>query len=346
MRRLPTIAFVFAVCAGFVCPRALSEDEIPSGVSCDPVGDASETLPENVSLPTLVERAEPIYPDALRKDRVGGKVVLKAVICSDGVPRALEVVSAKHEGFREAAIDAVRRWRYEPARRDGEPVAVRFAVQVSFRVSDRPPGEIEVADVSPVDATIAGGLDVTLPVIKTKVDPRYPDEHRRRWESGRVVFQARIEKDGTVGAMTTLSATSYAFELAAREAVRKWVYEPARQGDEPVAVDFTISVAFKLRGSPLKTSQGKVTPPTLLRDVPPVYPPALLAEKREGSVSVEIFVDRNGKVEKVEILQATDPAFADAVRAAIPQWKFGPGRLDGEAKATSLKLTIPFRPPP
>jgi TonB family protein len=334
MRGSLAIALILAVLP------ALAEDEIPPGVSCDPIGEMSSLLPENVSPPTVLERPEPVYPEAMRLDRVEGKVVFNVVVCSDGVPRGLEVVSEKPAGFREAAIEAVRRWRYEPARQDGVPVAVKLAVQVRFRLLDEPPGEVDVSESPTADT--AG---VTPPTLRSKFAPLYPDEHRRRWEPGRVVLQAHIEKDGTVGAITAIEATSYAFEVAAREAVRRWIYEPARRQGEPVEVDITIVVAFKLRGSPMTTSPGKLTPPPILHDVPPVYPPALLAERREGSVSVEIFVDRNGKIEKVEILHASDPAFAQAVREAIPRWKFGPGRLDGAATATSLKLTIPFRPP-
>lgn len=323
----------------------VDDAETPPGVSCEPADDYWTADDDGNSPPVLVERTEPIYPIALRRNDVEGEVTFRAVICTDGVPRRFEIDSEKGRGFRDEALKAVRRWRYRPAQRAGEPVAVRYAFGVSFRRNEWNKAEIDAWSRPSLHGAKVRDQDLTLPFLKKKVEPIYPAEHRAGGGDGKVVFQARIEKDGSVGAIKTLQATSYAFELAAREAVRQWVYEPARTKGEAVAIDFTISVAFKLRGAPFSKNRGKVTPPTLRHDVPPIYPPALLAERRNGSVSVEIFVARDGAIEKVEVLSATDPAFADAVRAVVPQWKFAPGRLDGVPTATSLKLTIPFEPP-
>lgn len=351
VRILPALAIV-ALLVGWSATHAgsgetpiVGDTEIPADVSCDPPADVGSWDDPGISPPVVVTKVEPTYTEALRKDRVEGEVTLRAVICTDGVPRRFEVESEKGKGLRESALQAVRQWRYRPAQRDGMPVAMKYAITVAFRLSGSKPSGVETSSGPiPSGSRIAQG-DVTLPVLRTKVEPVYPAEHRLSGGDGKVLFQARIEKDGTVGAIKTLQATSYAFELAAREAVKHWVYEPARMKGEPVAIDFTISVAFKLRGAPFSKNRGKVTAPTLRHDVPPVYPATLLPAGRRGSVSVEIFVARDGRVEKFEILSATDPAFAEAVRAVVPQWKFAPGRLDGAPTATSLKLTIPFEPP-
>ena len=105
----------------------VDDAEIPPGVSCEPADDYWTADDDGNSPPVLVERTEPIYPIALRRNDVEGEVTFRAVICTDGVPRRFEIDSEKGRGFRDEALKAVRRWRYRPAQRAGEPVAVRYA---------------------------------------------------------------------------------------------------------------------------------------------------------------------------------------------------------------------------
>jgi protein TonB len=69
---------------------------------------------------------------ALRARRFGD-VVLQATIDRSGTLVDLEVVSGPGLGLEEAALRAVRTWRFAPATLDGSPVAVRWRLVVSFR---------------------------------------------------------------------------------------------------------------------------------------------------------------------------------------------------------------------
>jgi protein TonB len=82
----------------------------------------------------LAGRARPEYPPVARRAGIEGKVVLKAVIDEDGRVVSIRVLSEPpiDVGFTEAAIEAVSRWRYEPGRYGGEPVAVEMTVVVDF----------------------------------------------------------------------------------------------------------------------------------------------------------------------------------------------------------------------
>lgn len=88
----------------------------------------------DVTPPVLVEKLSPDYPEAAREARAQGKVVLQAVIDTAGNVESLEVLRGVPEApsLAEAAKEAVRRWRYEPARLAGRPVSVYFTVVVSF----------------------------------------------------------------------------------------------------------------------------------------------------------------------------------------------------------------------
>jgi protein TonB len=83
--------------------------------------------------PVLKHRVEPAYPPSAIKARLQGRVILQAVISADGAVEEVEVLRSS-PFFDQAAIAAVRQWRYEPARLRGRPVAVYFTVQVDFRL--------------------------------------------------------------------------------------------------------------------------------------------------------------------------------------------------------------------
>lgn len=82
-------------------------------------------------------RVHPDYPEIARKARVGGSVLLLIVIDQNGRVGSIEVLDSPDPrfGFDLAAIDAVKRWRYRPARLGGRPVSVQASVRVEFTLA-------------------------------------------------------------------------------------------------------------------------------------------------------------------------------------------------------------------
>jgi len=90
-------------------------------------------LSEGVLQAQLVSRIEPRYPPLALQTRQEGTVVLHAIISRDGRINAVEVVSGSPL-FLQAALDAVRQWRYRPTLLNGEPVEVETTITVMFRL--------------------------------------------------------------------------------------------------------------------------------------------------------------------------------------------------------------------
>ncbi len=91
---------------------------------------------DDITMPELLSKVEPIYPHDARDARVGGKVILQAVIREDGTVGNVEVLT-RAEGWPsldEAAIAAVRQRTYRPALKDGRPVSIYFTIRVDFRL--------------------------------------------------------------------------------------------------------------------------------------------------------------------------------------------------------------------
>jgi protein TonB len=83
----------------------------------------------------LVRKVTPTYPQMAKIARVQGPVVLAAVIDKDGTIQNLHVLSTASPLLNQAAIDAVRQWKYKPYILNGEPVVVDTQITVNFTLS-------------------------------------------------------------------------------------------------------------------------------------------------------------------------------------------------------------------
>lgn len=93
----------------------------------------------NVVAPKLIKKVQPIYPEEARLARVQGRVIAQAVIDEEGAVRDVSLlrgVTSVASMVDDAAMDAVRQWRYEPATLEGRPVKVYFTVVVSFTLTN------------------------------------------------------------------------------------------------------------------------------------------------------------------------------------------------------------------
>jgi len=90
----------------------------------------------DVTAPRLVQRVEPKYPEVARRARMSGVVIIEGVISARGEVESARIVKSTTEAIlNESALEAVRRWRYEPARFRGQPVRVYLTITVTFRLN-------------------------------------------------------------------------------------------------------------------------------------------------------------------------------------------------------------------
>ena len=82
----------------------------------------------------LIFRVQPLYPPLAKQARIQGQVILRAAISRNGMIENLQVLSG-HPMLVQAAIDAVKQWRYRPYSLNGEPVEVETQVTVNFMLS-------------------------------------------------------------------------------------------------------------------------------------------------------------------------------------------------------------------
>ena len=89
---------------------------------------------EGITPPRVVYDPDPEYSPEARAARYQGTVKLWAIIGPDGRPHNLRVERSVGMGLDEKAIEAVRNWRFKPATKDGQAVAVEIEVEVGFHL--------------------------------------------------------------------------------------------------------------------------------------------------------------------------------------------------------------------
>ncbi len=150
----PTPPVMFAMSAGTVAAHAVTRPSMPApaapsgagspgghgaspdGATAEPVLDAAA-----VDVPaTLVSHRPALYPQAARMSEVEGDVPVEIVVSSEGSVVSARVLADADGninmgyGLEAAALQAVRAYRFTPARRAGHPVRVRMRWTVQFRL--------------------------------------------------------------------------------------------------------------------------------------------------------------------------------------------------------------------
>jgi len=105
-----------------------------------PPGAAVAPAPRRINISAgvaqgmLISKTSPVYPIDAKKAGVSGTVVLSAVIGTDGLIKDLQIVSGP-DLLQQAAVDAVKQWRYRPFLLNDEPVEVRTTVNIIFTLA-------------------------------------------------------------------------------------------------------------------------------------------------------------------------------------------------------------------
>jgi TonB family protein len=82
----------------------------------------------------VLYRVEPEFSEEARKAKYQGTVILTIEVGEDGTPKNLQIVHSLGLGLDEKAIEAVSRWKFKPASRNGRPVRAPATIEVNFRL--------------------------------------------------------------------------------------------------------------------------------------------------------------------------------------------------------------------
>lgn len=113
------------------------EGGVPGGVLGGVVGGVEGEplrIGGDVKPPVLLQKIEPGYPEAARKARLEGVVILEAIITASGSIEEVKVLKSVNPLLDASAVRAVQQWKYKPATLNGRAVRVYLTVTVTFNL--------------------------------------------------------------------------------------------------------------------------------------------------------------------------------------------------------------------
>ena len=117
---------------------AVASSSFPLRASAQPEGEKATASADKAKVgePRLVHKVNPVYPPEAKKDHLEGVVHIDTRLAKDGSVAEAKATDG-HPTLAEAALAAVRQWRYEPVLGPaGKPVEVRLTITVNFRLAD------------------------------------------------------------------------------------------------------------------------------------------------------------------------------------------------------------------
>jgi TonB family protein len=219
------IALIFAVSANLLFgTNAAISDPAPTDSGGPPLVSI-KSAPPGITPPAPTGPPHDVmtfYPEMARHLHEEGFVVIKFVIVEDGT--VIEPIIVRSSGFADldnAALEAVKTWRYKPAMKDGKPIAVRSEANVRFHLEESPDESAEPQ--MPHTDFYMSAAD-------------YPPAALAAKEEGQVALMVGVAEDGNVisADIAGSSGSSTLDQVSVTLAKTRWHFTPATFNGKPI----------------------------------------------------------------------------------------------------------------
>jgi TonB family protein len=205
------------------------------------------TIAANRSPGMLVDYVEPVYPQNAKDASIQGTVVLNFAVTKEGSIEQIERING-NQVLADAAIDAVKLWKFKPFELNGRPIAKPLRVWIVFVIQDNSNFKQEASSppAARQDPKLYWvGSSVSPERLFIRVVPVYPKEASASGIQGTVLLNAVIGTDGALKNLTPVSGPRELIQPAI-DAVQKWRYRPYFMDYDPVEVSLSITVNFTI----------------------------------------------------------------------------------------------------
>ncbi len=199
--------------------------------------------------PTAIYKVDPTHPAELYARGIEGEAIIIASVDIFGTVVDPEVDRATHEEFGLAAMLAASEWIFEPATKNGVPMAVRVKIPFSFKIAFEHKLNVEMGRevFKEIDVPVTPSFELDqapLPSFIPAFDEFYPEDFINTGKSAAVSVEFIINPDGNVINPRIVSTSSPGFEEAAMRAVSRIQYKPIRVEGQPVYVSIMMPIQF------------------------------------------------------------------------------------------------------
>lgn len=295
-----------------------------------------------------------VYPPEARREKIGGRAVVRAVVDETGRVTTARVLTAPDPRLGEAALTAVKTWVFTPATEDMKHIAMCMDVPFEFdpdKPEPKKPGLLPPAHLLPQPSPRTAAASVKAAALSN-----CPETLHARLLTGRVIYECEVTPEGRAEGFRVLGATHADLVLPALLDGARWEFSPAIQGDLPIRAKLRgeishdmelVSRSRVLAANGITAPDGGVPEDWPLPEVTadPVWPYEPLLAGESGSARVEFTVLANGLVTGVKVREATAPEFGRALVAALETWTFQPAIKDGRSVKVVLLKRAEFKHP-
>jgi TonB family protein len=186
------------------------------------------------------------------------------------------------------------------------------------------------------------GGTVSAPSLLHRDAPEYSEEARLANLQGTVVLYVVVGADGKPRDLKVIRSLGLGLDEKAISAVSGWAFRPGQKSGEPVNVQASIDVNFRIfnaKGGSYLTRAEFRTPPGATRPFlgKSAYPPPAI-DPSKATMTLTFDVDEHGDAANIHVEKTSDEAWANEMIAALRQWKFIPGSKDAIPLAVSCTM--------
>ncbi|MBC2607007.1 energy transducer TonB [Pelagicoccus albus] len=213
-----------------------------------PLGAEEKTDGEIVP-PVAIYKVDPTHPPELYSRGVEGEAIIIASVDMFGTVVDPMVDRATHEEFGLAAMIACSEWIFEPATKNGVPIAIRVKIPFDFKIAFEHKLNVEMGRevFKEIDVPIIPSFELdqspTLSFMPAFAE-FYPDELINTGKTSAVSVEFVINPEGNVMNPRIVSTSTPGFEEAAMRAVSHIKYKPIRVDGQAVYVSLMIPIQF------------------------------------------------------------------------------------------------------
>lgn len=195
--------------------------------------------------PAPLDTIAPVYPDALIESGKDGVAKLTFVVNKKGLVEDPTVTETSEPEFGEAAMAAIREWRFRPATVDGKPVSKKVSIPFQFTASTENKLNAHVGRkvYSTIDAKLVRTRDLDeRPVVVERARAPYPPALAGSGLDERVAVNVTIGPDGKVYNPEVLDMDRPVFLIPALVGAAGYVFEPPMKDGKPVYSTFEMTI--------------------------------------------------------------------------------------------------------
>ncbi|MGH8019500.1 MAG: TonB family protein [Opitutaceae bacterium] len=329
------------------------------------VDGAEAELKPGQTPPKVVSRARPEFPYDMKAAGLEGNVTIGFVVDTEGKVRDTRIVRSNNPWFERPAIEALLKWKFEPAVVDGRKVNTRMRLPITFALHGGG-GDLWRMQKSKAHDKLPPELQWDEPpeAVSTAF-PVYPFEMLRNKVNAKFKVALLVDPAGKVAAVKLTGTPAPEFAGAVRAMAAMWQFEPAKKkSGQPCAALVAIEQEFRADGRgtvPVSESAKEIlrelgrSEPRIVAagalDAEPkdlsfrdlLYPPELKSQGVEGEAAIEFFIDRHGDVQLPRIVSATHEEFGHFAAMMAACWRFEAPRKDGRPVIVRAQRMVRFR---